>query len=364
MQRAARNLYGLDPSGLADLVSDLGAKPYAAGQLSRWLYRHGAGSFAEMTDVAASLREGLERAFSIEHPRIVSRFPSLDGTVRYLLELPAGGRVEAVAILDRGRTTFCISSQVGCALGCTFCMTGTLGLVRHLPSGDIVGQVRELMQDRGLSPNHFNLVFMGMGEPLHNYDNVTAALRILTSSDAFAIGARRITVSTAGMAPEIERLAREPVHPRLAVSLSATTDETRSRLIPINRRYPIARLREACRVWLNETGEKVFLEYVMLAGENDTPEDAARLVRLARGIAERINLIPFNETPLLPHRATPFAAVMRFREEIARHGIRASVRRSRGRDIGGACGMLALGSTGAGHRTHAAETERSAGRMP
>src|SRR5439155_23272948 len=149
----------------------------------------------------------------------------------------------------------------------------------------------------GLAPNHFNTVFMGMGEPLHNYDAVVGSLRVLAGSDGFAIGAKRITVSTAGMAPEIERLAKEGIRPRLAVSLSATTDETRSRLLPINRRYPLARLREACRNWAKVTGEKVFLEYVMLSGENDTPEDAHRLAKFSRGVSERINLIPFNETP-------------------------------------------------------------------
>ncbi len=167
--------------------------------------------------------------------------------------------------------TFCISSQVGCALGCTFCMTAKLGLKRHLSPGEIVGQVHALMDDWKLEPNRFNTVFMGMGEPLHNYEGVVVALRALIGSDGFAIGGKRITVSTAGMAPEIERLAGEGLRIRLAVSLTATTDELRSRLLPINRRYPIARLIEACRAWERGTGERVFLEYVLLAGENDSP---------------------------------------------------------------------------------------------
>lgn len=338
------NLYGLDAEGLARLLVPLGAKSFAGKQVSRWLYRGGARTFSEMSDVAVSVRERLFETASIERPRIAERFPSLDGTVRYLLDLPGGGQVEAVTIVDRRRVTFCISSQAGCALGCTFCMTGTLGLLRHLTPGEIVGQVEALMEDRQIEANHFNVVFMGMGEPLHNYENVVAALRVLISSDGLAIGAKRITLSTAGMAPEIERLARERVRPRLAVSLTATTDEVRSRLVPINRRYPIARLRAACRLWVEQTGEMVFLEYVMLAGENDAHEDAERLARISRGIAERINLIPFNETPALPYRASPFASVLKFRDELIRRGIRASVRRSRGRDVEGACGMLAFGA--------------------
>src|SRR5262245_9186237 len=303
------NLYGLDAPALAARLDPLGAKPYAARQISAWMYRRRARTFSPMSDLSSSLRAALEERFTIETPRISSRFPSIDGTVRYLIALPGGARVEAVAIPERGRMTFCISSQVGCALACTFCMTGTLGLTRHLTSGEIAGQVDLLMEDTGFAVNRFNIVFMGMGEPLHNYDGTVAALRVLSGSDGFAIGAKRITVSTAGLAPEIERLAGEGLRVRLALSLSATTDETRSRLFPINRKYPIARLMEACRIWAERTGEKVFLEYVLLAGENDSTEDAARLARLARPVAERINLIPFNETPVLPHRATPFVEV-------------------------------------------------------
>src|SRR5436309_6163785 len=252
------NLYGLDARALSERLAPLGVRPYAPRQIAAWMYRRRARTFSEMTDLAASLRAALDDDFEIERPHTARRHPSLDGTVRYLIDLPAGGgggSVEAVAIPERGRMTFCISSQVGCALACTFCMTGTLGLIRHLTAGEIVGQVDLLMEDTRLSANHFNIVFMGMGEPLHNYDGVVAALRVLAGSDGFAIGAKRITVSTAGMAPEIERLAREGIRPRLAVSLSATTDETRSRLLPINRRYPIARLIEACRMWGRETGE-------------------------------------------------------------------------------------------------------------
>ena len=364
MSSARRNLYGLDAGALGEVLTPLGAKPFAGGQISRWLYRQDAQGFAEMTDVALSLRLRLDEEFTLARPAIAARFPSLDGTVRYLIDLPGGGQVEAVAIVDRGRHTFCISSQVGCALACTFCMTGTLGLIRHLTSGEIIGQVAALMRDRQLEANHFNLVFMGMGEPLHNYDNVVTALRVLTSSDGFAIGAKRITLSTAGMAPEIERLARESARPRLALSLSATTDEARSRLVPINRRYPLARLREACLVWKQETGEQVFLEYVLLAGENDSVEDARRLAALSRGIAERINLIPFNETPVLPHRATAFSEILSFRDEVARRGIRVSIRRSRGRDVAGACGMLAFAASPKSDSTEACFAETASVRAP
>ena len=219
------NLYGLDVPSLAARLAPLGAKPYAARQVSAWMYRRRARAFDEMSDLSAALRSAMAERFTIETPRIASRFPSIDGTVRYLIALPGGGEVEAVAIPERGRMTFCISSQVGCALACTFCMTGTLGLTRHLSSGEIAGQVDLLMEDTGFAVNHFNIVFMGMGEPLHNYDGTVAALRVLSGSDGFAIGAKRITVSTAGLAPEIERLAGEKLRVRLALSLSATTDE-------------------------------------------------------------------------------------------------------------------------------------------
>lgn len=342
-----QNLYGRDAAAIAAAIVPFGAKPYASGQIARWLYRRGAGSFAEMTDLAASLRDRLAGEFVIARPKFATRVASLDGTVRYLLDLPGGGQVEAVAIPERGRMTFCVSSQVGCAIGCTFCMTARLGLTRNLTSGEIVGQIHALMDEWHLEPNRFNTVFMGMGEPLHNYDQLVGALRILTSPDGFAIGGKRITVSTAGMAPEIERLASERLGTRLAVSLSATTDVVRSRIVPIARRYPIERLLEACRVWDRETGERVFLEYVMLEGENDTADDARRLGRLARGVADRINLIPFNETPLLSHKATPFARILEFRDALSEQGLRVSVRRSRGRDIEGACGMLAFGAVAA-----------------
>jgi len=355
------NLYGLDVPALATRLAPLGAKPYAARQVSAWMYRRRARAFPEMSDLSAALRSAMAERFTIDTPRIASRFPSIDGTVRYLIALPGGGEVEAVAIPERGRMTFCISSQVGCALACTFCMTGTLGLTRHLSSGEIAGQVDLLMEDTGFAVNQFNIVFMGMGEPLHNYDGTVAALRVLSGSDGFAIGAKRITVSTAGLAPEIERLAGEKLRVRLALSLSATTDETRSALFPINRKYPIARLLEACRAWAEGTGEKVFLEYVLLAGENDSPQDAARLAHLARGVAERINLIPFNETPQLPHRATPWEGVMRFRDALVDKGFRASIRRSRGRDVAGACGMLAFGA-GVSREGSAAPDGRISGR--
>jgi 23S rRNA (adenine2503-C2)-methyltransferase len=365
------NLYGMDVAALAARLAPLGAKPYAARQVSGWMYRRRAREFSDMSDLSARLRAAMAEAFVIERPRIASRFPSIDGTVRYLIDLQDGAQVEAVAIPERGRMTFCISSQVGCALACTFCMTGTLGLTRHLDAGEIAGQVDLLMEDTGFEPNHFNIVFMGMGEPLHNYEGTVAALRVLSGSDGFAIGAKRITVSTAGMAPEIERLADEGLRVRLALSLSATTDESRSALFPINRRYPIARLVEACRHWASRTGEKAFVEYVLLAGENDSPEDAARLARLARGVAERINLIPFNETPLLPHRATPWTGVTRFRDALVEQGFRASIRRSRGRDVAGACGMLAFGAgisrgtdalPGSAPRSPAASAEGHSGR--
>ena len=339
------NLYGLSVEELSEVLRPLDARSFTARQVASHLYGRGLRDFARMTDLPAALRRSLAERFAARLPEPERILESSDGTIRYVLTLPAGGSVEAVFIPDRGRVTFCISSQAGCALDCAFCMTATLGLQRDLAPGEIAGQVALLMERHRLEPNRFNVVLMGMGEPLHNYDAVVSALRLLcTPGTGFGLSPRRITVSTVGLVPRIEALAREAVVPRLAVSLNATTDAVRSKLMPINRKYPIARLLEACRAFLAVSGNRLTLEYVMLAGVNDAPADLERLARLAAAVPARVNLIPFNATPELAFAPSPDDIVRSFWTGLVERGVMASVRRSRGRDIRAACGQLAFGA--------------------
>src|SRR6185503_5834915 len=247
---------GLDREGLVAALSPYGARPFHARQVYRWLYARRAYAPAGWTDLPRSVREAVGQETQVDPGRIVRRTEARDGTVKVLIALADGHAVEAVSMVQRGRVTFCLSSQVGCALACDFCLTGRMGLTRHLTPGEIAGQVALLQDDRPLDDPHFNIVFMGMGEPLHNYEGVLGAFRLLTDPEGFALSRRRITISTSGLAPEIERLAEEPARPRLAVSLNATTDSLRTRLMPINRRYPIERLLSACRRFVDASGER------------------------------------------------------------------------------------------------------------
>jgi 23S rRNA (adenine2503-C2)-methyltransferase len=246
-------------------------------------------------------------------------------------------------MVQRERVTMCISSQVGCALACDFCLTGKMGLTRHLTPGEIVGQVTLLQDDRSLGDTPFNLVFMGMGEPLHNYDGVLGAFRILTDPDGLGMSRRRITVSTSGLVPEIERLSREPARPRLAVSLNATTDAIRERLMPVNKRWPIASLLAACRAYAKTTGEPFTLEYVLLEGVNDSDADVARLEKLLRANPAKLNLIPFNAVPeWLDYKPPSRERITAIRDRLLSKDLRVSIRWSRGADARAACGQLAI----------------------
>jgi 23S rRNA (adenine2503-C2)-methyltransferase len=343
MRDSAPNLFGLDPAGLATALAEHGAERFRAAQARRWMYARGVLDPRAWSDFPLRLRESLARDARIDAGTIGARTEARDGTIKYRIELTRGGAVETVFMVQHGRITLCLSSQVGCALGCTFCLTATMGLVRQLDAGEIVGQVALVRADRELAGHPFNVVFMGMGEPLHNYDAVVAALALLVDPQGFALSHRRITVSTSGLAPAIERLAEEPLRPRLAVSLNATTDELRDRLMPINRRYPIERLVAASQQFARTTGERVTLEYVLLAGVNDTAADAKRLARLARRVPARVNLIPFNEVPgALPFRRPARADVVAFRDRLHAAGAQASIRFSRGSDARAACGQLAV----------------------
>ena len=293
-----------------------------------------------MTDLSRTLRARLQTEFAINTPRVVNDELSVDGTRKFALELGDGRRIESVFIPDTPSMTFCISTQVGCAMGCGFCLTGKMGLVRNLTAGEIAGQVRVLAAATALLQHPFNVVLMGMGEPLHNYEHTMKALRMLHSEHGFALSPRRVTLSTVGIVPGLERLAREPLMPNLAVSLHATTDAQRTALVPPNTRYPLVAILEACRRFPLKKRSRITFEYVMLDTVNDSPEDARRLVKLLSGIKAKVNLIPLNPAPGIPYDRPSDERVDRFAQILADRYITVSVRKSRGRDIRAACGQL------------------------
>ena len=292
--------------------------------------------------VSLGQRAALGDRFRISTPPVARRDISEDGTEKFLLALQDGRHVESVFIPRTPHQTFCVSTQVGCAMGCAFCLTATMGLVRNLTPGEIVGQVRVLAGALRLRESRFNIVFMGMGEPLHNYDATMAAVRILADDHGFGVHPRRITVSTVGLVPAIERLAREDVMPRLAVSLHAPTDEQRAVLVPLNRKYPIAEIIEACRRFPPARRGRITFEYVLLAGVNDTPEDARRLAALVKDLHVKVNLIPLNPASGIPFERPSDERIDAFGGTLAERGITVMVRKSRGRDIRAACGQLAV----------------------
>jgi 23S rRNA (adenine2503-C2)-methyltransferase len=343
----------------------------------RWLYRHGVANFEAMTDLPRGLRARLAAEFTITTPQVVRRDRSTDGTEKFLLALADGRQVEAVFIPDTPANTFCLSTQIGCAMACAFCLTGRMGLVRHLSAAEIAGQARVLATVLGLLDAPFNIVLMGMGEPLHNYDETMRALRILADPHGMAVPPRRVTLSTVGLPPALERLARERVMPNLAVSLHAPTDTQREALVPISRRYSLAEVVHACRAFPLKRRQRITFEYVLLAGVNDSPADARQLASLLAGLKAKVNLIPLNAAPGIPFERPTDAAVDRFARVLADRGVRVSVRKSRGRDIRAACGQLIVEGTGrspgqqlaalafeAGSRREAAGPRRVTGPAP
>jgi len=337
------NLYGMSRTEIESLLATLGAPRFHGDQVFRWLYARRCFDPGSFTDLPKALRETLRGAARVDAPKIGSRVIAEDGTVKYAVTLPGGGTVETVFMLQRDRVTLCVSSQVGCALMCDFCLTARMGLIRHLTPGEIVGQIALIQGDQALGDRPFNVVFMGMGEPLHNYEGLVAAVRLLVDPGGFALAKRRITISTSGLAPAIERLASEPVRPRLAISLNATTDALRDRIMPVNRKYPIARLLAACRRFAKSTGERFTFEYVLLSGLNDTDADVARLAKLLRANPAKLNLIPFNEVPgWLPYRSPDRARVLAIRDRLLAEGLPVSIRWSRGATARAACGQLAV----------------------
>ncbi|MBI4481873.1 MAG: 23S rRNA (adenine(2503)-C(2))-methyltransferase RlmN [Acidobacteria bacterium] len=345
MEPVKANLVGMDLEDLEAVFRSLGEPAYRARQFFSALYRRRVQDLDRVTEFSRSLRQKLKLNYEIRLPEAARVACSNDGSKKYLLRLEDGSVIETVYMPEARRTTFCISSQVGCALECTFCMTGTLGLGRHLETSEIVGQVLQLL-NRETAGDRVNVVFMGMGEPLHNYDRVMKAFRILSHPEGVSISPRRITLSTVGLLPGIQRLAREPVLPNLAISLNAPDDHRRSQLMPINDKYPIASLVEACRQFPLKKRRRITFEYVLMAGVNDSDADALKLVKLLKRLKCKVNLIAFNPGPLVPFQRPTDQRVKRFQEVLCEHGMTAMIRQSRGRDIDAACGQLAARSQG------------------
>ncbi len=339
------NLLGLPKAELEAFVGSMGSKPFRARQLMNWLYKRGEGDIAAMTDLAKDFRAELVLRAEVAVPEIVKTQIASDGTRKWLLSGGNGQAFEMVYIPEEDRGTLCISSQVGCALDCSFCSTAQQGFNRNLTTAEIVGQVwlanRELGWQVGDNRIITNIVFMGMGEPLANFRNVVPAIRIFLDDLGLDISRRRVTLSTSGIVPQIYKLAEE-VNCALAVSLHAPNDELRSQLVPINRKHNIAELLEACWHYLDEqNGRSVTFEYVMLDGINDQPEHARELAKLLRDKPAKLNLIPFNPYPGTPYRRSPQAAIEKFRDELMQRGLIVTIRKTRGDDIDAACGQLA-----------------------
>jgi 23S rRNA (adenine2503-C2)-methyltransferase len=363
------NLLGYDLSGLSAFLAGIGEKPFRARQLMRWVHHFGEADFEQMSDLARSLRTALARTAVVQPPRLLADSVAADGTRKWLLDVGAGNGIETVFIPEVNRGTLCVSSQVGCALECAFCATGRQGFNRNLSAAEIIGQLwwanralgRDARADKATGDRIVsNVVLMGMGEPLTNFDNVVTALHIMLDDHAYGLSRRRVTVSTAGVVPSMDRLRQEcPV--ALAVSLHAPNDALRDRLVPINRKWPLKELLAACVRYLDSTprddeqpapqqakwqrqgAPRDFLtfEYVMLAGVNDRPEHARQLLDIARQVPCKYNLIPFNPFPDSGFERSSAEAIRRFQEILMNAGLIATVRKTRGDDIDGACGQLA-----------------------
>ena len=339
------NLLGLDARQLQQYCAGLGEKPYRAKQLMRWMHRGGVADFNAMTDIAKSLRERLLETATISAPAVLRDATARDGTRKWLLDVGTGNAIETVFIPETGRGTLCISSQAGCALECSFCSTGRQGFNRNLTLAEIIGQLwlanRALGRGVGVERPITNVVMMGMGEPLANFDNVVRAMQLMLHDDAYGLSRRRVTLSTSGLVPAIDRL-RDACPVALAVSLHAPEDALRDQLVPINRKYPLRMLLDACLRYLEKAPRDfITFEYVMLAGVNDSMPQARQLAALLTAVPCKINLIPFNPFPNSGYARSGPDAIARFRDVLSRAGFTATVRKTRGDDIDAACGQLA-----------------------
>jgi 23S rRNA (adenine2503-C2)-methyltransferase len=341
-----KNLIGLDRAELAEEMKAIGQPAFRARQLWHWIYFRGLTDFAAMTTLSKDFRTELAKHYVVERPGVVVDQKSIDGTRKWLMRFADGQEAETVHIPEEDRGALCVSSQVGCTLTCRFCHTGTQRLVRNLSSAEILGQLLLARDTLGEWPSPpdgrliSNIVMMGMGEPLYNYDHVAKALRIVMDGEGIAISKRRITLSTAGVVPMIRRCGEE-LNVNLAISLHATNDELRDRIVPINKKYPIAELMDACRNYPGlSNARRITFEYVMLKGVNDSPADARALIKLIEGIPAKVNLIPFNAWPGAPFECATDKAIATFSDIVFNAGYASPVRTPRGRDIMAACGQL------------------------
>lgn len=339
------NLFGLDRTHLRAVFAEMGETAYRAEQVMRWIYRRGVDDFGAMSDIAKPLRQKMREVFEIRHPELITEQQSKDGTRKWVLALDGGNAIETVYIPEANRGTLCISSQVGCALDCAFCSTAQQGLNRNLSTAEIIAQVwfaartlgGDFQNERVIS----NVVFMGMGEPLANYGNLVPAISILLDDFGFGLSKRRVTVSTSGLVPFIDRLQKD-CDTALAVSLHAPNDALRDQLVPINRKYPIAQLMDACRRYTAGRDRKMHIvyEYVMLDGVNDRPEHARELAKLLSGMPAKVNLIPFNPFPQTHYQRSRPEAIAAFGDILRAKGVITTIRKTRGDDIDAACGQL------------------------
>ena len=335
------NLLGLDQGEILKVVESMGEKPFRAKQLYYEIYRRGQLDFQEMTELSKAFRRRLADTYQMALPEAVRRSEANDGTVKYLFRLEDNEFVESVFIPEQDRDTLCISSQVGCNIGCRFCMTAQMGLKRNLTVSEILGQVMAIVRERNLQRGSFSIVLMGMGEPLQNYKNVMKAFRLMTDPLGMSLSHRKVTVSTSGVVPALRKMHHEEVFPNIAVSLNATSNTLRDELMPINKKWKLEELLKTCREFPIEPRRRIMFEYVLLAGINDSDEEARALVRLFRGFRPKVNLIPYNPNPGLPYRRPSEERVDRFRDILVNEGIAVFMRKTRGDDIAAACGQLA-----------------------
>ncbi len=340
------NLLDFDKAAMTEFVSSLGEKPYRAQQIIKWIHQYGHCSFEQMSNLSNSFRQKLNELAIVTLPELISSQQSADGTHKWLLKLHCGNCIETVFIPEENRGTLCVSSQVGCGLNCSFCSTAKQGFNRNLTAGEIIAQcwfaVRALSQQNGIHDRRItNVVMMGMGEPLLNFDNVVCAMNIMMDDFAYGLSKRRVTLSTSGVIPEMLRLKKvSPV--ALAVSLHAPNDELRNQLVPLNKKYPLKKLMTVCRDYFDgEHKRYVTMEYVMLRNVNDQPEHARQLVKLLANVPCKVNLIPFNPFPMAQYERSTIETINQFRDILINHGINTITRKTRGDDIDAACGQLA-----------------------
>ena len=333
-----KNIKDYDLDELKQEFIQMGEKPFRAEQVFKWLYESKVNSFDEMTNLSLELREKLKQNYEMHNFNILRKQESSDGTIKYLFDVLDGNAIETVLMSYHHGYSICVSTQIGCKMGCKFCASTGIKFVRNLTSGEIVEQILAVERDNGIRIS--NVVFMGIGEPLDNYDNVVNAIRIINNQKGINIGARHISISTSGLVPKIYQLAEENIQCTLSISLHATTDEKRSSMMPVNNRYNIAELLQACRDYIEKTNRRISFEYALAKDNNDNLEDAKRLIKLLKGMICHVNLIPINKIENGEYVKSSNENIMKFRDYLNDHGIVATIRRELGSDIDAACGQL------------------------